>query len=310
MTLEANPDYWGGAPNIDTLILRPIPEISTRVAALGVGEVDMILAVPPDQVTQVEDAGATVISAGVPGVVYIQMFPESPKGGGEPLADVRVRRALNHAVDVDAIIETILNGHGKRAATVISSQAFGYDPDIQPYSYDPELARQLLAEAGYPDGFSIQFDLASLGLPNDTQVIEAVLADWAAVGVNAQVNQMDRAAIVPLKLEYQIAPLFYWTFRGFDADNPGYRQLRSGQQFFYYAGHTPEVDELLDAQHESIDPEERQALWSQILTKFHEDAPYVVLYEPEAIYGVGRRVHGFEPGAKDTVFLGDVSVTG
>ena len=308
MTLEANPDYWGGAPNVDTVILKPIPEISTRVGALQVGEVDLILAVPPDQVDRIESDEITIHSAGIPGVVYIQMFPDSPKGGGEPLNDVRVRQALNYAVNVDAIIEHVLNGYGQRTATIVSSQAFGYDPTITPYPYDPEMARQLLAEAGYPNGFSIGFDLASLGLPNDLQVMEAVIADWAAVGVIAEVNNMDRAAIVPLKLEFQIAPLFFWTFRGFDADNPGYRQLRSGEVFFYYAGHTPEVDVLLDAQKASTDPEERRELWSQILRKFHEDAPYVVLYEPMAIYAARTRVVGFEPRAKDTVFLGDVSL--
>ncbi len=309
LTLEANLDYWGGAPKVKTLILRPISEVATRIAALQAGEVDLIMAVPTDRVQTLEsDPDITVIAAPINGVVYVQMFPDSPKGGGEPLNDVGVRQALNYAVNVDEIIEFLLSGYGKRAATIVNSSAFGFDPDLEPYPYDPDKAKELLAEAGYPNGFTIGFDLASLGTPNDLLVIQAVIADWAEVGINVELNQMETAAIVPLKLEFEIAPLFYWYFRGFDADGVLYRQLHSSGAWFYYAGWTPEVDELLDAQHTNVDREARLAILKQFQAKFKEDAPYVSLYEPMSIYALNNRVVGFVPQPKDTLFLGDTAV--
>lgn len=309
LTLEANPDYWGGAPKIKTLVFKPIPEVATRIAALQADEVDMIGHVPPDQADAVaSDPNLTLVDAPINGVVYIQLFPESPEGGGEPLNDQRVRQALNYAVNRDQIIEYILGGYGEARAGIISSEALGFDPDLEPYPYDPDKAKELLAEAGYPDGFSIGFDMSSLGVAGDLQVLEAVIADWAEVGINVKVNQMEKSPFVTRKLEWKIAPLFNWNFYAFDADYVVYKQCHSGEAWFYYAGWTPEIDEMLEAQQTEMDPEKRLAIWKQFQAKFKEDAAYVPLFQPRSIYGLNKRVIGFEPEPNDVMFFGNTSI--
>jgi peptide/nickel transport system substrate-binding protein len=305
MTLEANTEYWAGAPKVKTVIFKPIPEAASRIAALKAGEVDIAMATPPDQAEALaQDARFTVMPFPVNGVAYIQLFPDSPKGGGEPLKDKRIRQALSYAINMDSIIQHIFNGQVKRANSIVNSGAFGYDPNLQPYPYDPAKAKQLLTEAGYANGFSIDFDYGDLGLARQLDVVQAVIADWAQIGVNVKLNIMERAPFTASKLNWTIGPLFLWHFRGFDADYIMYQQVRSGQAWFYYAGWHPEVDQLMDAQHTNMNREERQRILYDFQAMFKEDAAYIPLYEPIELYAVSKRVQALEAEPKQTLFLG------
>jgi peptide/nickel transport system substrate-binding protein len=155
-TLERNPDYWMGAPKVARLRVRTIPEIATRVAALQAGEVDLIMQLPPDQAASIQRTGGLRLESNTnPRVVFIELFPKSPSETGKPLEDVRVRQALNYAVDVETIIKTILGGYANRVATIVPAETVGYDPSIPAYSYEPARARQLLSDAGYGNGLTI-----------------------------------------------------------------------------------------------------------------------------------------------------------
>lgn len=145
VVLEANPDYWNGAPALKTLVFRMMPEPSTRVAALLSGEVQIIQAVPPDLVERLSGSPeVSVVTA--PGTRSYQIELNNAKA---PFDDVRVRQALNYAIDWESILANIYRGYGERLATAFLPSGFGYDESLAPYPYDPEKAKALLREAGY-----------------------------------------------------------------------------------------------------------------------------------------------------------------
>ena len=134
-TLEANPKYWRGEPTVKRATFKLIPEIATRMSALKAGECDIALQVPPDLMEDVEKSGSVRIApAESPRIIYFILYPQSTLGGGAPLNDLRVRQAINHAVDVDKIIKFILNGQAVRVATLYGRQTAGFDPRSSPTS--------------------------------------------------------------------------------------------------------------------------------------------------------------------------------
>lgn len=154
VTLEARDDYWAGNAKIKKVVFRPIPEVSTRISELKSGGVDIAGDIPPEMITELETNPKTRVEV-VPSDRLFFVVMNTLEGG--PLANKKVRQALNYAVDVDAINKNILGGKAQRIAVSLGKNAFGYDDSIQPYPYDPQKAKQLLTEAGYPDGFKIPF---------------------------------------------------------------------------------------------------------------------------------------------------------
>ena len=146
MTLERWDDYWGAAPNVETVIFRPVPELSTRISELVTGGADIILNVAPDQTGQIE-ACETCQVLGTSGGrdIFIMIDLRFV-----PFDDVRVRQALNYAVDKQAILDAFFKGNG----TILAGVANGFweDKDLEPYAYDPDKALELFAEAGYTPG--------------------------------------------------------------------------------------------------------------------------------------------------------------
>jgi peptide/nickel transport system substrate-binding protein len=156
IVLEKNPNYWrSGYPLIDRLIFRPIPESSTRVAAIQTGEVDIVTRLSAEEADSLRSVEGIEVSSYPVDRVYYIAFNNMTTGVGQPTEDPKVRLAMNLAVDVQSIIDAIFNGNGKLATGLVTPGSLGYDQEIQPLGYDPEQAQALLAEAGYPDGFAI-----------------------------------------------------------------------------------------------------------------------------------------------------------
>ncbi len=145
VTLRRNGSYWAGTPALETVVFRMMPEPSTRVAALLSGEVQIIQAVPPDLVDRIANVpGVAVHTAPGTRAYAIELNNASP-----PFDDVRVRQALNYAIDWDSILTNIYQGYAERLATAFLPSGFGFDADLEPYPFDPDRARELLREAGY-----------------------------------------------------------------------------------------------------------------------------------------------------------------
>src|SRR5699024_8826321 len=137
------------------LVYRPIPEASTRLAELQAGRVDIVTSLTYDASLIIDaDPQLRVEPSSGRRTVFLMM---DLLNGAEPVQDVRVRQAMSYAIDRQLLIDAILNGYGTPIATFFRPDMFGFDPSLEPYPYDPEKAIELLAEAGYPDGFQIRF---------------------------------------------------------------------------------------------------------------------------------------------------------
>ena len=128
-----------------------------------------------------------------------------------PFDNVKVRQALNYAVDVNAIVKSLYFGHGTRLATVVDKGALGYDPSVQPYPYDPAKAKALLAEAGYPNGFEVEFDSFTGSIADHSKPAEAIVGYLQKVGIKAKLNVFEFSAFGPRRVQNQTAPLFIYS---------------------------------------------------------------------------------------------------
>ena len=189
VVLEANDAYWRGAPKIKKVVWRPIPDNFARVAALTRGEAQLITKVLPDHVAQIDKAGCCRVEHTLTNLVTVYLI-NAQKG---PLANTKVRQALNYAVDKDKIIKELYNGYAIPIGSGIPNTDFGFNPGIKPYPYDPAMAKKLLAEAGFAGGLEIELQSGNGIHLNDRQLTEAVAAMLAEVGVRAKV---DRAGAV------------------------------------------------------------------------------------------------------------------
>lgn len=198
LELEAFPEYWQGPASIQNVIFRPIPEDSTRVSELAVGGVNIATNVLPESVPLIESSGAAEIRT----VQSIRnIFIVFTATDEEPLADPRVRRALNLAVDVDVIIGSVFGGNATPTATPLNNYMFGYAEDLDNRQYDPEQAQQLLTGAGYEGGFSFTMGSPSGRYLNDRLVAEAVVGQLAEIGVQVELQVQEWSSYVGQVLE-------------------------------------------------------------------------------------------------------------
>jgi peptide/nickel transport system substrate-binding protein len=194
--LEANPNWWGGAPKIKTIVFRPIPEAAVRVAALQAGEVDGAVNIPPHLIAPIEKHGKLYVSKApsvrtifIPIYAYQYDTANKPVGPVEgPTRDKRVRQALLAAVNVDEIIKTVLEGNAIRTATPLTPKHFGFDPTFAPTKLDPDRARKLLSDAGFPQGIELTLNSPDGRYLKDKEVAEAIAGQLTKAGIRARVK--------------------------------------------------------------------------------------------------------------------------
>jgi peptide/nickel transport system substrate-binding protein len=201
LVLERYDGYWGTPAALETVDIIPIPNNAGRVAALLAGDVDLIDAVPPDSVDRLRgEQGITVWAVPDVYTAFLHMDSDRDVSPGitakdgspipNPLLDKRVREALALAIDRDAIISRLMFGLGEKASQLSSPTMIGYNPDIPQTPYDPEKAKALLAEAGYPDGFSMTIAGPNDRYVADGQITQAVAQMFERVGLKMQVDTM------------------------------------------------------------------------------------------------------------------------
>ncbi len=288
IVLEANEQYWRGAPSIKTLIFRAIPENGTRVAALQAGDVDIIVNVPPHLLKTIQASPNLYVST-APSARVIYVTIDTLKG--RPMGDKRVRKALNHALDKESIIKTIMEGHAFPLASQLSSLMFGFDPAIRPYAYDVEVAKRLLSEAGYPNGFEATLNSPDGRYVNDKQVAEAVAGLLSRAGVRAQVRTHEWGTYLN-KMIYvkQAGPMFLigWGNPSFDADGTLFPLLHTTSILSNYSN--KDFDSLIEEARATLDPRKRQEFYSRAVRIAVDDAAWIPLYQQEDLYGVTKRI--------------------
>jgi peptide/nickel transport system substrate-binding protein len=198
LVVERNDDYWNKdfMPGIKRLTIKIIPEDTTRVAAFKTGAVDWIDAVPPAQIESFKAMpGVRVQSMAAPNNLFLSMQIINRRSA---TSDLRVRKAIAHAIDFEAIIQYILYGQGIRTAQ-IAPGGVGYDPDLAPYPYDPDRARELLREAGYERGVNLPcYNLTTPREPYIKEMGEAMFAYLGAVGIRCRIVQLEYGAWINL----------------------------------------------------------------------------------------------------------------
>ncbi|MDF2115838.1 ABC transporter substrate-binding protein [Roseiarcaceae bacterium H3SJ34-1] len=285
IVLEANPAYWGGAPKIARLIFRPIRETRTRIAELTSGGVDIAVDIPPEDVPPLK-SGNTKVAAIASDTLYFYAFDTLKPS---PLQNKLVRQALNYAVDVDAIQQALLSGMGQRIALTLPTTAFGYDKSWQPYPYDPKKARALLAEAGYPNGFTIPLISRQGRYLKDREIMEATIGFLAKVGVKVEAQYLSPGVWAEISEKKARDGISFPGWGGRDPDIVWHPLLHTGQYQSYYSN--PELDKLLDAGRSTLDLNERKAIYAKAAAIIKEEAPQLPLLQPPLIYGMNARLH-------------------
>lgn len=302
---EANLDYWEeGVPKVKNLIFRPIPESATRVAAIQTGEVDVV-----QRLTAEEAQGllglpdVKVVRYPTDRVFYIA-FNNLTTGEGEPTEDPLVRQAMNYAVDVDAIVDALFSGYARPSTGYVTPANFGYDETLEPYGYDPEKAKELLAEAGYPNGFSMGFACPSGAYINFEQVCEAVQGYLADVGIQTELELMESGQYWDLEANKELPPLFGdgWSETSGEA-LPRLRGALMGWDAKYSAWYDEELAALLDEIQVTVDDEKRKELYVELQHYMHDNPPFIYLYEPFTFEAINFRVREYNPRPAEDYFL-------
>lgn len=295
--MAAYPDHWRGPTEISELIFRPIPEDSARIAALQNQEVDWIAAVHVERVPELEGNDQFVIATRPGQGIYAQMDTIDT----EPFQSVEVRRAVNHAVNVDSIVEDLLGGQATRLPSAFFVATPGFDPDMEPYAYDPDLASQLLADAGFADGFEVTFNVPPgvQAAQKLDEVGQAIAQDLSQVGITANLELVDPAVHSE---RYHNGEYQFFMYAWGSAHESGRHietLLHSETRGYYYQN--PEADELIDAYMQELDPEARVEAGATLNEFLKEDAPWLYLYQEPDIYGFVSGVQ-WEPNPYNIYF--------
>lgn len=292
IVLKKNAEYFANEVLPETLTFRIIPEGSSRTIALETGEVDMVLLVDSVDANRVEEnKDLKLIETMSPKIEYVSM---NQKVG--PFANKLVRQAINHAVDREAIFEVIAEGRGSINNSVMNGKIMGYNPDVKEYEYDPEKAKALLAEAGYPDGFETVISISGDMRNRTAQLIQANLQE---VGVTAKIENLEWATFLEKvnRGEYEIFNMSYNNTTG-DPDTSLYMLFSStvpassGNRSYT---NIPEIDKLLEDGRNEIDNAKRMAIYGQIQTILAEEAVWVPLYNIAGLFGLRGDLQGFDP---------------
>ncbi len=292
LRLERFEEHWRGPAPIKTFIIRVIPETATQVAELKTGGVDIVRSLPPDLMPDLKANPNTYVStAPILRTHYVSLDMRHP-----PFDKKEARQAANFAIDRQAIIEKLMGGLGKDVPTVINPMAFGYDPAIEPYGYDPKKAKELLKQAGYPNGVDITLH-TGFGTAWGRQMAEALAEMLTEVGLRTNLKIWDPGPAWDkfFQGEGKATHGFYgsWGYYStFDADailHPLYHTEPGGWVGKWYT-RVPGLDQLIDEARSTVDRETRLATYAEIQRLIKEEAPSIFLYHQHDMLGISKRV--------------------
>ena len=304
---KPNPNWWGKAEhNLTKVVFQTIKADPTRVAALLSGEVDMIDPVPVQDIPRVKaHAGTDVLTAPELRTIFLNMdqfnneLAYSDVKGKNPFKDVRVRKAFYQAIDVEAIKTRIMRGNAVPSALLIYPPLFSRSAEFKRHPYDPAASKKLLADAGYPDGFSLEMDCPNDRYVNDEAICQAVVAMLARVGIKAKLNAMPKAAYFKKAggPSYDSSfNLLGWTASSLDSLNilrsiAGCRDATGKGAAFNYGGYcNPVVDELADSIATENDIKKRDDLIAKAFRIIHDDVGLIPLHQQALNWGVSKKV--------------------
>jgi peptide/nickel transport system substrate-binding protein len=311
VSFEAFPDYWGGPPKLDGIVWKIIPEHASRVAALEAGEVHLITTITPAAQERIGGIpGLEVLST--PGLRFCGVWLDSRLD--HPIADPGVRRAMNYAVDKQGLVALYEGYAAPCNGQMLPAPVMGYNPNVDFFEYDPEKAKELLAEAGYPDGFELPFKYIIDRYPLGTEQAEAIAGYLEAVGITVE--------RIPLEMGE-------WSrqWRIEDGNTPSQAM---GPTNWGCKLHPPEPHmnlvsfrkggvnarfsspdrafDLIEMAALEIDPEKREAMYQEIMQIWNDYPIGIYTIVLPNMYGIREGVTGFVPRVDEVVMLSDVDL--
>ncbi len=289
-----NPSYFAGPPAADTLRARVIAEPSTAVAEFESGNVDILQIPAPEAADWMEDESRRPLLMSTPALELVYVGINTTRG---PLADARVRQAINYAIDVPRIIERLIGGRGDRAAGVIPPALGGYDSTRKAYPYDPKRAKELLAQAGHANGINVELWVGMV--PIYLRIAETIQAYLNAVGIHTKIVQRESAAARGAARKGQADMLLKDWYADYpDAEDFLYPLLHSvnkgaGGNISFFQNAT--FDSLVTAARRELDEPKRNALYRQADSLAFAEAPMVFLYFYDELYAVQPWLRNFVP---------------
>lgn len=296
VVLERNDDYWGDTAKLDTVEFKVVSEQSSRIAELETGGSDVADGIGPNNISRVEGmADASVLQEPSVSLDYVGINVEA-----EPFDDVKVRQAVSMAINKEEIIDGVYDNVGIPAIGPLAPNVFGYDESVSGIEYDVDRAKELLAEAGYEDGFSTTIWTNDSEQRMDTAI--AIQSQLAELDIDVQIEELEWGAYlertangehdmfilgwstVTSDADYGMYPLFHSSQHG----DPGNRSFLSDDK----------VDELLQSAREETDPDKRQELYSEAQELLVELAPMLYVRHGEYLLGVNDSVKNFGVNAQ------------
>ena len=305
--LERNPDYWGRKALLDRVVFRPLQDPATRVNALENGEVQMITTPPWDEIDSlVQDGFKVSTNANVPYVNFLYLNTRF-----KPFGDVRVRRAFNMAIDREGIARDIYKKTGRPEYGLLSPGTDAYDPSFRSYNYDPEAAKKLLAEAGYPNGFSMVYELPQYGTG---ELVETwIQRDLKKIGIDVQLRKYEWVTYMGLWAKGMKDGVAMNEI-GWGMSTPAWVGIVSrcdtmppnGENSGYYCNR--DVDKLLDQAIVTKDEGAAKALYQKANRVIMDDAAYVPTIDDLQPVILSPKVQGFVNPPEDWFDLSTVSM--
>lgn len=301
-TLTTNKSYWGGVPKFDRLIIRTIPDGSTRVASLVTGESQIIEEVPIDLIGQVNESGtAKVEEIGTTVGLVLTFDPEI-----KPFDNPKIREAFDYAIDKPLILKEILKGQGEiLQGQVLTSNALGFNGALKARPYDPARAKKMLQDAGYDFNTPVPITTQNGKYVSDTDICNAIAGMLNQIGVKATVNVVEGGVFQQMSNALRMGPIYMvgWYNLG-DADFASVWYTKAGFRTHWM---DPEYEKLFIAARSTNDAAERIKAYRRMMEIQYEQSPSVFLFGLPSLYGVGNAITGF--GASSDKILRLSSVT-
>ncbi len=309
ITVVANPNYWReGYPLLERIIFRPIPESSTRLAAVRTGEADIATRLSFEEARSLMgDPGVLIVRTPLDRVQYIG-FNNMSTGIGTPIMEKDVRLAINYAVDKDAIVESIFGGAAISLGGMFSTNNPGYDAD-EYFAYDPDKARELLTKAGYPNGFNTGLGCPDGAYLNVNEMCEAVVGYLAEVGIDVELTLREANQHWDMEVAKELEPMFMdsWGSSNGEAIQRLTGSLDEGEAYANWFD--PKLVELIREAKRTIDPAERKAVYDEIQQNLFEDPPFLYLLQEVSYAALTTRVNGFAMYPYEAYLFWPMSVT-
>ncbi|MEG6616542.1 ABC transporter substrate-binding protein [Peptococcaceae bacterium 1198_IL3148] len=308
--LVANEEYWDGAPKLDKLIFKFVKENSVRASELMTGSIDAMDGVDPNDVKTLQDNGIKVAMNPGMNINYLAFFTNK-----EPFNNPLLRQAVSHAIDREAIVEHLYQGTADLANGPLPSFMPGYDKDLKPYEYNPEKAKELLAEAGYADGLKVTLLTYTNPRPYNSvgqKLAEAIQGDLQKVGITAEIKAWpwtEYKAIVSPEIVTEGDMMIYgWIGDNGDPDNfltlLDSKEIAGSLNSAKYAN--PQVDQLLEQGRQEFDMAKRAEIYSELQKIVIEEAPWVFISHATAMTAERDNVVNFSLHPTGVVFFHNV----